>query len=204
VLRDVLRHSERSRLETIELLLCHSSETTDEALLALCGANPRINRVTIHSAPSDARPSAGIVFRTEPVASSDHCGYVDPGYFAVSVAMFTESQACNTCLNRKVAVDAEGNIRNCPAMPHSYGNVGQIALRDATAREDFRSWWSIRKDDVEVCRDCEFRHVCTDCRALRTDPSNPLSKPLHCRYDPYTARWSEPISRDAHPRAGRP
>jgi SPASM domain peptide maturase of grasp-with-spasm system len=190
VLRDVIRCTERSRLESIELLLCHSEETTTEALLALCRESPRINRVVVHSAPTEMK-TAGLHFRVEPVRSSDHCGYVDPGYFSVSLAMFAESQSCNTCLNRKVAVDGEGHIRNCPAMPASYGNIAAVALRDATAGEGFRSWWTIRKDDIEVCRDCEFRHVCTDCRALLSDPTNRLSKPLHCHYDPYTARWGE-------------
>jgi hypothetical protein len=42
-----------------------------------------------------------------------------------------------------------------------------------------------------VCKDCEFRYICTDCRAYLEDPYNEYSKPLKCGYDPYTGEWSE-------------
>jgi SPASM domain peptide maturase of grasp-with-spasm system len=194
VLADMLRETTASRLSSVELLLCHSSETTEAALRALRDEHARIAQIVIHSAPEDRRVSHGgttLLCQVEAVRSSDHCGFVHPRYFAVNVETFTESQGCNTCLNRKIAVDGEGNIRNCPAMPASYGQVGRVALLDVASREDFRTWWSVRKDQISVCRDCEFRHVCTDCRALLSDPSDPLSKPRRCGYDPYTARWSE-------------
>jgi SPASM domain peptide maturase of grasp-with-spasm system len=193
VLADVLQQTDGSRLASVELLLCHSSETTAQALAALRLAHARITRIVIHSSPEDERNPAGdarVIYVSEAVRAADHCGYVHPSYFAVNVDMFTESQGCNTCLNRKLAVDGEGFVRNCPAMPASYGHVSHVALRDVAARDDFRAWWTLRKDQIEVCRDCEFRHVCTDCRALLTDPSNRLSKPLRCGYDPYTAQWS--------------
>jgi len=49
---------------------------------------------------------------------------------------------------------------------------------------------SITKDQVAVCRDCEFRYVCTDCRAYTQDADDPYSKPAKCTYDPYTATWA--------------
>ena len=44
---------------------------------------------------------------------------------------------------------------------------------------------------IHVCKDCEFRYICTDCRAYIEDPNDILSKPLKCGYNPYTAEWSE-------------
>ena len=40
-------------------------------------------------------------------------------------------------------------------------------------------------------KDCEFRYICTDCRAYVEDPEDILSKPLKCGYNPYTGEWSE-------------
>ena len=40
-----------------------------------------------------------------------------------------------------------------------------------------------------LCKDCELRMVCTDCRAYTTDPSDMYSKPLKCGYDSYTNNW---------------
>ena len=49
----------------------------------------------------------------------------------------------------------------------------------------------IQKDQIAVCKDCEFRYICTDCRAYKEDPEDDYSKPLKCGYDPYTGVWSE-------------
>jgi SPASM domain peptide maturase of grasp-with-spasm system len=94
-------------------------------------------------------------------------------------------------LNRKVSIDSAGEIKNCPAMNKRYGNAADTALTNVLAQPEFRTVWDISKDQVETCCDCEFRYICTDCRALLRNPSNPLSKPLRCGYDPYSATWGD-------------
>jgi hypothetical protein len=48
-----------------------------------------------------------------------------------------------------------------------------------------------KKDQIEVCKDCEFRYICTGCRAYLEDPEDIHSKPLKCGYNPYTCEWEE-------------
>lgn len=64
-------------------------------------------------------------------------------------------------------------------------------LWEALEHPDFKKYWYIHKDQIEVCKDCEFRYICTDCRAYLEDPDNLYSKPLKCGYDPYTCEWEE-------------
>ncbi|HLL83069.1 MAG TPA: SPASM domain-containing protein, partial [Longimicrobium sp.] len=111
------------------------------------------------------------------------------GYFSVNLELFSEGQRFNSCLNRKISVDRFGEIRNCPSTPRSYGHVHDTSLHSALAHREFRELWEVNKDQVEVCRDCEFRYVCTDCRAYIAEPADRFSKPSKCTYDPYTARW---------------
>jgi SPASM domain peptide maturase of grasp-with-spasm system len=117
---------------------------------------------------------------------------VHPAYFVTSLSSFTEAMHHNSCLNRKLSVDRRGEIRNCPSMPRSYGNAATTPLAEALEHPGFRAPWAITKDQVETCRDCEFRYVCTDCRAYVADPADPLSKPARCSYDPYRASWDAP------------
>jgi hypothetical protein len=65
-------------------------------------------------------------------------------------------------------------------------------LHSALAQRDFAALWSINKDQITVCKDCEFRYVCTDCRAYLLDAGDLYSKPSKCTYDPYTAEWRPP------------
>ena len=69
-------------------------------------------------------------------------------------------------------------------------------------KEDFEQIGEIHcprcyKDKEEkVCKDCEFRYICTDCRAYTekthtNEEGLDTSKPLKCGYNPYTGEWEE-------------
>jgi SPASM domain peptide maturase of grasp-with-spasm system len=102
---------------------------------------------------------------------------------------FCESQHYNTCLNRKLCIDKDGYIKNCPYMKHHYGHISNTNIEDVVKLPEFQKWWHIKKDDIDVCMDCEFRHMCTDCRAFIKDPENIYSQPAKCTYNPYICKW---------------
>ena len=118
-----------------------------------------------------------------------NCGLINHNYFNVNIQLFTESQHYNTCLNRKICIDKNGEIKNCPAMSRSFGNIKDTTLEEAINKPGFKDLWGIRKDDIDVCKDCEFRYMCTDCRAFIKDPNNIYSQPAKCPYNPYIAKW---------------
>lgn len=76
-------------------------------------------------------------------------------------------------------------------MSEIIGNIKDTTFKEASEEPDFKKYWDICKDRVHVCKDCEFRYICTDCRAYVEDPEDILSKPLKCGYNPYTGGWSE-------------
>lgn len=119
------------------------------------------------------------------------CGIVSSNHFRSNVEFFVEANNHNSCLNRKISIDAEGNIKNCPSMTESFGNIRDTTLAEAIEKPGFKKYWDINKDKIHVCKDCEFRYICTDCRAYVEDPEDILSKPLKCGYNPYTGEWSE-------------
>lgn len=132
-----------------------------------------------------------IIHTKKPVYTSKSCGNINNDSFSINIKTFTESQNFNTCLNRKISIDTNGNIKNCPSMSKSFGNIKDTTLEEALNHKDFKKYWNITKDDIKVCKDCEFRHICTDCRAYLEDPKYIYSKPLKCGYDPYTNQWEE-------------
>ena len=193
-LEGVLALTARGRLRAVELLLKDAPHWTPESLERLCFAHPRISSVVVHSAPAAAehraRPGALLTWTEQAVDSASHCGEVHPGYFVVSLDAFTEARRFNSCLNGKIAVDEHGEIRNCPSMPRSYGHHATVSLHAALAQASFRELWEVNKDQVETCRDCEFRYVCTDCRAYVRPGEERHTRPSTCTYDPYTATWN--------------
>ncbi|MCG8457140.1 MAG: grasp-with-spasm system SPASM domain peptide maturase [Holophagales bacterium] len=191
---EVLAHAREGRLRGIELILKHDAGWTEEELDELCRRNNRLSTVFLYAA-AEARTRTmdgtgiWICYRTDQLVSHEHCGQVHPAYFSTSYDCFLEAQGHNTCLNQKISIDARGEIKNCPSMALSWGNIRDVSLHAAVLKKGFRDLWAINKDQVEVCKDCEFRYICTDCRAFIRDPSDLYSKPSKCTYDPYLARW---------------
>jgi SPASM domain peptide maturase of grasp-with-spasm system len=192
----IIAAAEGRMLRSIELLLRYTPELTPERLELLASSHCLISSIVVHSAPesrlvnTDEKQAIVLAYYAGCLDSPDCCGVVDPAYFSLQLAHFCESRTHNTCLNRKVSICADGEIRNCPSMARGFGNAGLVTIASAIASDGFTQLWSVTKDQVEICRDCEFRYVCTDCRAHLSDPGNPLSKPAKCAYDPYTATWS--------------
>lgn len=154
----------------------------------------RLQKVVVLNAPESKRIFTDtmhhncVVFATGSF-SYEICGEVHPLHFTNNLPFFTESQRHNTCLNRKVCIDAEGNIKNCPAMAKSYGNIKDTTLEEAINKPGFKDLWYICKDQIDVCKDCEFRYMCTDCRCFIKDPDNIYSQPAKCTYNPYICLW---------------
>ena len=182
-----------SRLSSIEIFIKHSEECTIEAYKTLASMSV-VTAVYIHSASFDDIEVVGggsvVKFTQTVLESSAHCGIINSSYFISNINVFTEAQQHNTCLNRKISIDVNGDIKNCPSMAIAFGNICNTKLADVVQNEEFRFKWVIKKDQIEICKDCEFRYVCTDCRAYTQNSGDQYSKPLKCNYDPYTATWN--------------
>ncbi|MBO9729716.1 MAG: grasp-with-spasm system SPASM domain peptide maturase [Chitinophaga sp.] len=183
-------------LGVIKLMLPYDSSISLNALDAVVRKYPRLKAIWFHGAPVQKverifEESVTVVFLAKQVDSCLACGEINTMYFQSNIELFSESQHHNTCLNRKLSIDQNGYIRNCPSLPQHFGHMNEVVLSAVLQDPAFRKYWNIRKDDINTCRDCEFRHVCTDCRAYLETPEDIYSKPLKCGYNPYTNEWDE-------------
>jgi SPASM domain peptide maturase of grasp-with-spasm system len=135
-----------------------------------------------------------IYFVEQNAFSEKDCGAIKPEFFTINLNTYTEALNHNSCLNRKISIDSRGYIKNCPSMEESFGHISVKNFKEVLFEKSFKKLWNITKDVIEDCKDCEFRYICTDCRAYLESPQNVYSKPLKCGYDPYTGIWSDWIS----------
>ena len=183
-----------SSIRNIEILINFDFFKNKEDVYNLIDNNNKISIIKCFNAPAEERiereiPQKVIFFHKDNILKCDECGKVSMEYFALNLNHFTESQLHNTCLNRKICIDADGEIKNCPSMKRSFGNIKDTTLKEAIEKPGFKELWFICKDKIDVCKDCEFRHMCTDCRAFIKDPDNIYSQPAKCPYNPYIAKW---------------
>lgn len=203
---EILSKAYHTSIEKIELLLRYDGSIADKDYVAFMEKNFIISSLIIHSSPRDKEVmvnygfedplshviAKSISFTEEHIHSKKHCGIINTKSFSYpSVSSFFENKFHNGCLNRKISVDSDGYIRNCPSMPQSYGNANDTSLEEVLSKKSFKEVWNLHKDQIETCQVCEFRYVCTDCRAYLENPENQYSKPLKCGYNPHTNEWEE-------------
>lgn len=192
-LQSLLSGLTRKRFRNVDLITkAPKKNYPEDAVKDFFSRYPVIGNITLHSADKDA-----ILFdfygRTYmSIAKTIHdetcCGVISKNSFIINIETFTESQHANACLNKKISIDRFGNIKNCPSLKSDYGSIGNTALAEVLAKNELQKFWKIRKDQIDTCKDCEYRYMCSDCRAfLANDKSS--NKPFKCKYNPYTTNW---------------
>ena len=122
--------------------------------------------------------------------SCEDCGYISKRSFHIGdVRTFNEYKLMNSCLSRKVSIDEMGQVCNCPAIRSKFGYYSEVNIKDIVTEPAFMKYEKLNKDSILVCKDCEYRYVCTDCRAITQGDGN-YGKPTNCSYDPYTGEWT--------------
>jgi len=182
-------------ITNVEFVVPYSIQYTIENVNDLLRTNLRIDKIIVHSCPfesiKDYQNGSIFIFTQEILNSNLCCGVISQDYFSLNVLQFQESSSFNSCLNKKISIDGEGKIKNCPSMKNTYGDIFHDSILEISQSKEFIKYWGLNKDMVETCKVCEYRYVCTDCRAYIEEPNNILSKPLKCGYNPFTNEWKD-------------
>ena len=97
----------------------------------------------------------------------------------------------NSCWYGKAAITATGDVIPCIfARDKVCGNI--LSDEVDQIKEKLVAYWKINKDSVEVCKDCEYRYACDDCRPLAEGETGDFyAKNPRCFYNPYTGCWND-------------
>jgi len=189
-LKDILTLFNKSRVSGIEIFMEYS-KYNDQDLSSLINEFERVNAVTLYNAPKSGFENEKHKNLLRPIK------YIDREFqseiiprkfdFFVWLKFYLEALKYNVYYNKKMFVDEVGNISN-QYNGESYGNINNFVLANVI-NDKFKKNWSISKDVIEVCKDCEFRYMCLDSRIplkLKDDKYKYLSE---CNYNPYEATW---------------
>ena len=116
--------------------------------------------------------------------------------FQATVKRLATGTSLNPCLWGKLAILESGDVLPCVFSRNQVlGNLhSNLDLQSITEQENTQRIWGAKKDGIMVCRDCEYRYLCGDCRPLSHKASLGLlsyeSAPYpRCSYNPYTGTW---------------
>ena len=117
------------------------------------------------------------------------CGGVWPRFFAPNAQMIAVTQCYNNCLFGKLYFGLDGIIKPCRYSKLKLGDVLNDGIEKVLKSSKYSDLCGITKDQVDVCRDCEFRRICPDCRVFTRQPERPTAHPARCTYNSNLARW---------------
>lgn len=110
---------------------------------------------------------------------------------------FTRAHNYHSCLAGKIAITAGGDVIPCIfARNQTCGNILTKPLAEVLNGRSLDQCWRTTKDQVEKCKDCEYRYACSDCRPLAQGSDSGkrwLACSADCPYNPYTGKWEEEV-----------
>ncbi len=191
-IKKILEYLEDKTIIGVDMVMPFSNQLFSDEIIVAIESFLRVNNITFYGAPIEKsinNKSLRITYSNKNISNCKSCGIVTENYFNINLNSYTKSVNYNSCLHGKISIDVNGEIGNCPSLKEKVGNINKLKLEEALNMREFKKYWNVKKDDIIVCQDCEFRHVCTDCRAYIQNPKDIYSKPLKCGYSPYTNKW---------------
>lgn len=70
-------------------------------------------------------------------------------------------------------------------------NVDIESLKKIFVNSDNTKLWNVHKELVDVCKDCEFRHMCVDNRLPYQRKDGSWYHKTECNYTPYICKWKD-------------
>ena len=190
---EIFKYIENSSFHSLRILSKYNNISDEEIFKNF----KKIDSIIFYDSPTDNKKTEQnkllIWYST---AKNCNCqGTVKKEYFSLATSHFALSQYFNTCLYKKIYINSEGNIQNCP-YSKPFGNIDNLSvtqIRLLSENSTFTKNWNVTKDKISVCKDCEFRHFCTDCRVFIKGKNDIYSQPKNCKYNPYIAKWEGEI-----------
>ena len=105
---------------------------------------------------------------------------------------FFYNKEFNPCWGNTVAFDTDGSIKPCLWSDEVVGNAHGNDIKTLIGAGKFNKFWELKKDNIEVCKKCEYRYGCYDCRVSILNQGRSLTdKTNGCSYNPDSGRWEE-------------
>ena len=111
--------------------------------------------------------------------------------FYTNDEMFNKAYQTNTCWYGKFAITETGIVIPCVFERNiKLGDLKSQSINEILESEAIKKYWFLTFNQVNVCKDCEFKYSCVDCRPLGISRrGNLLDKNPRCTYDPKIGEW---------------
>ena len=192
----LLKAINTSRLKVVTLILPYN-EMLIEGLNELKRYNERLKQIILYNKSDAISISKLTDYNAEIFNGSLHKLLTkkikSEKDFTLNIMSFLEAQNKNLFFNRRVYISDDGNVKPSFVDNNYYGTIEYDSLFDIVNKKGFQRIWNITKDQIEVCKNCEFRYMCPDNR-IPIKNNNKYIHTTECNYNPFTTQWKSNVS----------
>ncbi|PWW27579.1 MULTISPECIES: grasp-with-spasm system SPASM domain peptide maturase [unclassified Chryseobacterium] len=197
ILPEIVNATRFSRIKAVEILL--PEPLFDDSLTQyLEDIENRISYILVHSVTDEEKTKAQyedykyfkdkkLAF-TSKIVDNTTTDLIGKEKFITNIEFFSEAQEYNVALNRKVCIDNNGDFRNYLSHNATFGNFNNTSITEIIQNSDFTRKWFVNNDNIDICKDCQFRYICFDNSDIEFNGSS-WRKLNQCLFDPYTNKW---------------
>lgn len=183
---------DESPVYTVEIYCKYLPNFKNEDLEKIMALNTRITYILLYESPHNEiitpqNIRGNLVYYSKSVSYIENS--VELQHFRVNMQLYTESLHYNTFYNRKLCIDKNGNIKNYFTQNKSFGNIFSDKIEEVISKRAFQKVWKIKKDLIDICKECEFRYMCVDSRFPLQRVKNSYYHTTECPYNPYICKW---------------
>jgi SPASM domain peptide maturase of grasp-with-spasm system len=191
-INNLLDYFKKSRVNSIILIIPYLDFT--DFIYEILSNQLRLEQIILYNSPK----GKDIFFKTNQIKVStkkieDLFAINNINQFLPNMMLYMESLYHHSYFNRKLYIDYKGEIKNAPE-----GNFVLANISDFKSLEDIRlflkndqltKYWDIKKEDCDVCKDCELKNICVDNRLPIKREDNTFYFEKECAYNPYISKW---------------
>jgi radical SAM protein with 4Fe4S-binding SPASM domain len=105
----------------------------------------------------------------------------------INLFQFLNNMKFHPCLGHSITICFDGKVLPCSMMRnYVIGNIKEISLADIFSQkmDEINKFWELNLGKIGKCKNCEFKYVCEDCRALEESLTGNLKEKILCDYNP--------------------
>lgn len=113
------------------------------------------------------------------------------GFKGISKEEYIRNISGNSCWQGKLNISCDGYVSPCimgEGLIDKSFNVRNNTLEEILEEYLKPRFWSLTRDKLDTCRECEYRYVCKDCRPKEMKDNNLYGKDKNCTYEPVSGK----------------
>lgn len=185
-LKEVIDLLSESKIQIIDLITKYDSEIVTH-ILELHNMSPRLRKTIFFDSLNNTNDNY-IEFTSKNLNNILTKRVKDTNDLIINQDAYFESLKHNLFFNRKVYISDNGDIKHYFNENEFYGNIKNCTIQSIVNSNDFQNLWNITKEDIEECKNCEFRYLCPDNR-IPLIINNKYFHETLCKYNPKEAKW---------------